>query len=198
MASWKIIAQKIGLRLSSRKIPSIRSERSTKCMNQGSAKIKSTAIFGRIVMWRHYPLSAIPLTSLSIFAQLQTLRWNIFLTKALLAFWVIPNWFSRVCSQNGYLNSKLMLRWDSHFNFLAFPYCVSHWFGAFRQIPTTGIPTQTAVGDLRDLRVCVCVVCLRLSVCPLLPLCDGRGVSPGFRPPPPGMDQPPPPPPPSS
>ena len=40
-----------------------------------------------------------------------------FLTKAPLAFWVIPNWFSRVCSQNGYLNSKLMLRWDGHFNF---------------------------------------------------------------------------------
>ena len=39
-----------------------------------------------------------------------------FLTKALLAFWVIPNWFSRVCSQNGYINSKLMLRWDGHFN----------------------------------------------------------------------------------
>ena len=39
-----------------------------------------------------------------------------FLTKALLAFWVIPNWFSMFCSQNGYLNSKLMLRWDSHFN----------------------------------------------------------------------------------
>ena len=38
-----------------------------------------------------------------------------FLTKTLLAFWVIPNWFSRFCSQNGYLNSKLMLRWDSHF-----------------------------------------------------------------------------------
>ena len=38
-----------------------------------------------------------------------------FLTKVLLAFWVIPNWFSRVCSQNGYLNSKIMLRWDGHF-----------------------------------------------------------------------------------
>ena len=38
-----------------------------------------------------------------------------FLMKALLAFWVIPNWFSRFCSQNGYLNSKLMLRWDGHF-----------------------------------------------------------------------------------
>ena len=40
-----------------------------------------------------------------------------FLTKALLAFWVIPNWFSRFCSQNGYLNSKLMLRWDGHFKY---------------------------------------------------------------------------------
>ena len=39
-----------------------------------------------------------------------------FLTKALLAFWVIPNWFSRFCSQNRYINSKLMLRWDGHFN----------------------------------------------------------------------------------
>ena len=38
-----------------------------------------------------------------------------FLTKALLAFWVIPNWFSKFCSQNGYLNSKLVLRWDGHF-----------------------------------------------------------------------------------
>ena len=38
-----------------------------------------------------------------------------FLTEALLALWVIPNWFSRFCSQNGYLNSKLMLRWDGHF-----------------------------------------------------------------------------------
>ena len=38
------------------------------------------------------------------------------LAKALLAFWVIHNWFSRFCSQNGYLNSKLMLRWDGHFN----------------------------------------------------------------------------------
>ena len=53
------------------------------------------------------PLSAILLTSLSIFAQLPTLRWYIFLTKALPAFWVIPNWFSRFCSQNGYLSSKL-------------------------------------------------------------------------------------------
>ena len=42
-----------------------------------------------------------------------------FSTKALLAFWVIPNWFSRFCSQNGYLNSKLMLRWDGHFNAMA-------------------------------------------------------------------------------
>ena len=75
----------------------------------------STAIIGRMVLQRHYPLSAILLTSLSIFAQVPTLRWNIFLTKALLAFWVIPNWFSRVCSQNGYLNSKLMLGWDGHF-----------------------------------------------------------------------------------
>ena len=38
-----------------------------------------------------------------------------FSTKTLLAFWVIPNWFSKFCRQNGYLNSKLMLRWDSHF-----------------------------------------------------------------------------------
>ena len=38
-----------------------------------------------------------------------------FSTKALLAFWVMPNWFSKFCRQNDYLNSKLMLRWDSHF-----------------------------------------------------------------------------------
>ena len=38
-----------------------------------------------------------------------------FSTKALLAFRVIPNWFSTFCRQNGYLNSKLMLRRDSHF-----------------------------------------------------------------------------------
>ena len=75
----------------------------------------STAIIGRMVLQRHYPLSAILLTSLSIFAQLPTLRWNIFVTKALLALWVIPNSFSRFCSQNDYLNSKLMLRWDGHF-----------------------------------------------------------------------------------
>ena len=37
-----------------------------------------------------------------------------FSTKALLAFWAIPNWFSKFCRQNGYLNSKPMLRWDSH------------------------------------------------------------------------------------
>ena len=43
------------------------------------------------VLQRHYPLSAILLTSLSIFAQLPTSRSNIFSTKALLAFWVIPN-----------------------------------------------------------------------------------------------------------
>ena len=30
-----------------------------------------------------------------------------FSTKALLAFWVIPSWFSKFCRQNGYLNSKL-------------------------------------------------------------------------------------------
>ena len=70
------------------------------------------------VLQRHYPLSAILLTSLSIFAQLPTSRSNIFSTKALLAFWVIPNWFSKFCRKNGYLNSKLMLRWDSHFNML--------------------------------------------------------------------------------
>ena len=38
----------------------------------------STATIGRMVLQRHYPLSAILLTSLSIFAQLPTLRWNIF------------------------------------------------------------------------------------------------------------------------
>ena len=43
------------------------------------------------VLQRHYPLSAILLTSLSIFAQLPTSRSNIFSTKALLAFWVIPD-----------------------------------------------------------------------------------------------------------
>ena len=75
----------------------------------------STTIIGRLDMQRHY-LSAILLTSLSIFAQLPTLRLNIFSTKTLLAFWVIPNWFSKFCSQNDHLNSKLMLRWDSPFN----------------------------------------------------------------------------------
>ena len=39
--------------------------------------------------------------------------------KALLAFWVTTNWFSRFCSQNGYLNSKLMLRWDGHLTALS-------------------------------------------------------------------------------
>ena len=67
------------------------------------------------VLQRHYLPSAIPLTSLSIFAQLPTLRSNIFSTEALLAFWVIPYWFYKFCRQNGYLNSKLMLRWDSPF-----------------------------------------------------------------------------------
>ena len=43
------------------------------------------------VLQRHYLLSAILLTSLSIFAQLSTLRSNSFSTKTLLAFWVIPN-----------------------------------------------------------------------------------------------------------
>ena len=74
----------------------------------------STAIIGRMVLQRHYLLSAILLTSLSTFAQLRTLRWNIFSTRTLLAFWVIPNWFPEFCRQNGYLNSKLMLRWGSH------------------------------------------------------------------------------------
>ena len=41
----------------------------------------STAIIGRMVLQRHYPLSAILLTSLSIFAQLPTLRWNIFFNE---------------------------------------------------------------------------------------------------------------------
>ena len=44
------------------------------------------------------------------------IKYFFFSTKALLAFWVIPNWFSKFCRQNDYLNSKLMLRWDSHFN----------------------------------------------------------------------------------
>ena len=43
------------------------------------------------VLQRHYPLGAILLTSLSVFAQLPTSRSNIFSTKALLAFRVIPN-----------------------------------------------------------------------------------------------------------
>ena len=43
------------------------------------------------VLQRHYLLSAILLTSLSIFAQLPTLGSNIFSTKTLLAFWVITN-----------------------------------------------------------------------------------------------------------
>ena len=38
----------------------------------------STAIIGRMVLQRHYPVSAILLTSLWIFAQLPTLRWKIF------------------------------------------------------------------------------------------------------------------------
>ena len=42
------------------------------------------------VLQRHYLLSAILLTSLSIFAHPPTLRSNIFSTKTLLAFWVIP------------------------------------------------------------------------------------------------------------
>ena len=37
----------------------------------------STAIIGRILLQRHYPLRAILLTSLSIFAQLPTSRWII-------------------------------------------------------------------------------------------------------------------------
>ena len=43
------------------------------------------------VLQRHYLLSAILLTSLSIFAHLPILISNIFSTKTLLAFWVIPN-----------------------------------------------------------------------------------------------------------
>ena len=38
----------------------------------------STAIIGRMVLQRHYPLSAILLTSLSTFAELPTSRLNIF------------------------------------------------------------------------------------------------------------------------
>ena len=69
------------------------------------------------VLQRHYLRSAILLTSLSlsIFAQLPTLRSNIFSSKTLLAFWVIPNCFSKFGSQIAYLNSKLMLSWDSPF-----------------------------------------------------------------------------------
>ena len=57
-----------------------------------------------------------------------------FLTKVLLSFWVIPNWFYRFCSQNGYLNSKLMLRWNGHFNPrpagpLDFPPSAAAWGG---------------------------------------------------------------------
>ena len=44
-----------------------------------SKHFMSTAIIGRMVLQRHYPLSAILLTSLSIFAQLLTLRWNTYL-----------------------------------------------------------------------------------------------------------------------
>ena len=69
----------------------------------------------REVLQRHSPLSAILLTSLSILHNCQLQDQIFFSTKALLAFWVIPNWFSKFCRQNGYLNSKLMLRWDSHF-----------------------------------------------------------------------------------
>ena len=67
----------------------------------------TTAIIGWMLLQRHYLLSAILLMSLSLFAQLPTLRSNIFSAKTLLAFWVIPNWFSKFCSQNDYLNSKL-------------------------------------------------------------------------------------------
>ena len=38
------------------------------------------------------------------------------LTMSLSVFWLIPDWFSMTSSELGYLNSKLMLRWDSHFN----------------------------------------------------------------------------------
>ena len=52
----------------------------------------STAIIGRVVLQRPLsPMSTILLTSLSIFAQLPTFEMKYFLTKALLAFWVIPN-----------------------------------------------------------------------------------------------------------
>ena len=68
----------------------------------------------RMLLQRHYPLSAILLMSLSIFCTTADFEMKYFLTKVLLAFWVIPNWFSRFCSQNGYFNSKLMLRWDGH------------------------------------------------------------------------------------
>ena len=43
------------------------------------------------VLQRHYPLSAILLASLSIFAQLADFEIKYFSTKALLAFWVIRN-----------------------------------------------------------------------------------------------------------
>ena len=49
-------------------------------------------------------------------AQLQTLRSNISLTRSLSVFRLDSNWFSLTSSKLGYLNSKLMLRWDSHFN----------------------------------------------------------------------------------
>ena len=67
------------------------------------------------VLQSHSFLNAILLASLSIFAHLPTLRSNIFSTRALLAFWVVPDWFSIFSSQIGYLNSKLVLKWDSPF-----------------------------------------------------------------------------------
>ena len=53
---------------------------------------------------------------LLVFCATADFEMKYFLTKALVAFWLIPNWFSRFCSQNGYLNSKLIYRWDGHFN----------------------------------------------------------------------------------
>ena len=75
----------------------------------------STPIIGRMVLQRHYPLSAILLTSLSIFCTTADFEMNYFSNEGTAGVWGIPNRFFRFCSQNGYLNSKLMLRWDGHF-----------------------------------------------------------------------------------
>ena len=77
----------------------------------------STAIIGRMVPQRYYPPSA----NYSANVPLDFCTTADFEMKYLFnegtagVLGNLPNWFSRFCSQNGYLNSKLMLRWDGHF-----------------------------------------------------------------------------------